>query len=505
MVFYLLVRTGIELEWRMEMKKIIIGLIALVVLLGGIFSGAYVYAVSSQKDTILKGVYINDVYVGEMTRDKATDTIEKSLNQNVVNKSIVATYGDKSYTIPYSKLNAHYDVEGAVKEAFNYGKKGNVFKRFSEKWKMRTNTYNIEMKFIADTEPLQQEVTNISSDINYDAVDATLNINNGKISFTDEKPGLKVDESSLLLLLQQAVRPDAIEEKVEIPAQVVEPNIKRADINQNYQELSSYTTKFDANNVNRSTNLRIATKTINNTVVMPGAIYSMNKALGPRTEAKGYKDASVIVGTENTNALAGGICQVTTTVYNAALMAGMEITERKPHGIAVVYAPIGMDATIYSSSIDLKFKNTSKYPIYISSTIGTNTLTVKIYGVDEHPGRTIKITSEILETIKPQTEYVNDSTLPEGKTEVKQEGVTGYRSITYKKVYQNGSLVSTEVLSRDSYKKANLIIRVGTKKGAVPPTPSPSPSPSPSVPPTTEPTIPPATETPTTEVPTTEP
>lgn len=447
------------------MKKIIIiGLTALVVLFGGIFSGAYVYAVSSQKDTILKGVYINEVYVGEMTISEATEAIEKALNQDVINKSIVATYGDKSYTIPYSKLNAHYDVENAVKKAFNYGKQGNVFKRFSAKWKMRTNTYNIEMEFVADTEPLQQEVKNIASDINYDAVDATMSIDNGKISFTDEKSGLKVDEENLLTQLQQAVRPDNVEEKVEIAVNTVEPNIKRADLNQNYQELSSYSTSFNAANVNRTTNLKIATKYVNNTVVMPGAIYSMNKTLGPRTEAKGYKDASVIVGTENTNALAGGICQVTTTVYNAALMAGMEITERSPHGIAVTYAPIGMDATIYGDYIDLKFKNTSKYPIYIAASIGGSTLTVKIYGVNEHPGRTIKITSEILQTINPQTEYVNDSTLAEGKTEVKQEGVTGYKSITYKKVYQNGSLVSTSVVSRDTYTKANKIIRVGTKK-----------------------------------------
>jgi vancomycin resistance protein YoaR len=481
----------------MEMKKIIIiGLAALVVLFGGGFSGAYVYAVSSQKDTILKGVYINEVYVGEMTKAEATDTIEKTINQNVVNKSIVATYGDKSYTIPYSKLNAHYDVEKAVEEAFSYGKEGNLLKRFSTKWKMRTDTNNIEMQFVADTEPLQQEVTNIASDINYDALDATMSINNGKISFKDEKSGLKVDEGSLLPLLQQAVRPDATEEKVEIPVQVVEPNIKKADINQNYQELSSYTTTFNASNVNRTINVRIATKTINNTIVMPGKIYSMNKTLGPRTEAKGYKEASVIVGIENTNALAGGICQVTTTVYNAALMAGMEITERKPHGIAVAYAPIGMDATIYSDYIDMKFKNTSKYPIYISSTTGSNTLTVKVYGVDEHPGRIIKITSEIIETIKPETEYIQDSTLAAGKTEVEQKGVTGYKSITYKKVYQDGSLVSTEVLSRDTYKKANTIIRVGTKKSGTTPTTTPPvtpevtplPSTTPSTTPTQEPT-----------------
>ena len=485
------------------MKKIIIiGLTTLIVLVGGIFSGMYVYGVSSQKDTILKGVYINQVYVGEMTKSQASDTIEKTLNQDVVNKSISVIHGEKNYSIQYSQLNAHYDVEKAVDEAFSYGKDGNVVKRFTAKWKMRTNTYNIEMDFIADTAPLQEEVSSIASDINYDAVDATMKISNGKISFTNEKSGLKVDEEKLLTMLQEAVRPDPVEEKVEVPVQEIAPAVKIADLNQDYKELSTYTTSFNPGAVNRTINVRLATKSVNNTVVMPGEIYSMNKTLGPRTVAKGYKDAPVIIGTTTKDELAGGICQVTTTVYNAALLAGMDIVERKPHGLAVSYAPLGMDATISGNAIDLKFKNNTSHPIYLSATTGSNTLTIKIYGVNEHPNRTIKITSEILETKKPVIEYVQDSNLPEGKTEIKQKGITGYKSATYKKVYENGKLVSTELVSKDSYKYANTIMHVGTKKSGTTPTPSVTPTVTPTSPsvtpeptPEPEPTTEPTTET----------
>jgi vancomycin resistance protein YoaR len=224
--------------------------------------------------------------------------------------------------------------------------------------------------------------------------------------------------------------------------------------------------------VNRTENVRIAANAINGILLMPGDVFSMNKALGPRVESKGYKEAPVIINGTVVPGLAGGICQVTTTVYNAALLYDLEIVERRQHGLAVSYVGAGRDATISGDAIDFKFRNTNQSPIYISAVMGKSTLSVNLYGYDEHPGRSVKIASEITERIKPDTEYINDSTLEVGKTVTEEKPITGLKSKTYKKIYQDGKLISTQLISQDYYKAAKGKIRVGTKQVEVTTPPS---------------------------------
>jgi vancomycin resistance protein YoaR len=156
--------------------------------------------------------------------------------------------------------------------------------------------------------------------------------------------------------------------------------------------------------VNRTENVKIAAAAVNGVIVLPGEVFSMNKALGPRVASKGYKEAPVIINGTVAPGLAGGICQVTTTVYNAALLYDLEIVERRQHGLAVSYVGAGRDATISGNAIDFKFRNNNKYPIYSSAIIGKSTLTINFYGTNEHPGRYVQIATEIYERIKPDTE-----------------------------------------------------------------------------------------------------
>lgn len=228
-------------------------------------------------------------------------------------------------------------------------------------------------------------------------------------------------------------------------------------------KISSFTTKFNLGDVNRSGNIKIAASYVNGTVVMPGEVYSMNKTLGPRLESKGYKEAPIIINGTHVPGLAGGICQVTTTVYNAALLANFPILERRPHQLRVGYVPAGRDATISGDAIDMKFKNTNKFPIYIKASVNQGSITVTIYGAKENAGQSVEITSEVLEKIPATTEYVNDPTLPKGQTVVEEKPTDGMKSITYRKVYQNGKLIKTEIISKDYYKPGKGKVRVGTK------------------------------------------
>lgn len=145
------------------------------------------------------------------------------------------------------------------------------------------------------------------------------------------------------------------------------------------QEISSYTTKFKASETNRVFNIQRASNSINNKVILPGETFSFNKTTGPRSYKAGYKKASVIVNGQFIQDDGGGVCQVSTTLYNALLNSNMQIVQRHPHSLPVAYVPKGRDAAVAYDYLDLKFKNNRNVPVTIKSNVSGNTLTVKMY------------------------------------------------------------------------------------------------------------------------------
>lgn len=236
--------------------------------------------------------------------------------------------------------------------------------------------------------------------------------------------------------------------------------------------ISSFSTKYDASNINRSTNLEIAARKINGTVVMPGETFSYNKVVGKRTIEEGYKDAKIYADGGVVDGLAGGICQISSTLYNAALLANLEIVERKNHSYPASYIQVGRDATVVYGVKDLQFKNTRTYPIKIESSVKNGVAEFKIYGIQEEEEYEIKILPVTTGTIPYGTSYVQDPSLAPGQQVVQQSGHMGYYVTTYIEKRLNGAEVSKEVLSKDTYSPMQTIIRTGP---AVAPAPVPAP------------------------------
>lgn len=425
--------------------------------------GAVSMAVAADDGKILNGVYINKTSVGGMTKDEAGKLISEKYNQNVQNKKITIVYKSKKYSIDYKDLKAGYNINETVDKAYNYGKNGNVFTKFYTKLKLRQDPFNFDMSFSADTSTLNSFVKKVSKDVNIEPKDAKISFNGSNFTVTPGEEGLKVNEAKLEESLKASVRQDIVDEKVEVPVEKSEPKVSEAALKKVDTKISSFTTSFKPSDVNRTGNLRIASEAIDGKVLMPGEIFSMNKALGPRVASKGYTEAPIIIKNTVVPSLAGGICQVTTTVYNAALYANFQIVERRNHGLLVSYVGAGRDATISGDAIDMKFKNTNSSPVYIQAVMGKITLTVNFYSANEHPNQKVVISAEVTERIAPKTEYINDPTLKAGEKVVDQKPISGAKSQTYRKVYENGVLVKTELLSKDSYNKADGKIRVGTK------------------------------------------
>lgn len=225
--------------------------------------------------------------------------------------------------------------------------------------------------------------------------------------------------------------------------------------------ISSYTTKYDASNTNRSGNLKIAANKINGKVLMPGEEFSYNEVVGKRTIEEGYKNAKMYENGQVIDGLAGGICQISSTLYNAVLLANLEITERRNHSYTSTYVPAGRDATVVYGRQDFKFKNSRTYPIKIEANVANGIAEFKIHGIKEEVEYEIKIIPVTTQTIPYQTEYVPDPTLIPGQQVVKQAGHSGYKVTTYIEKRLAGAVVSKEVLSNDTYNAMKTIVNVG--------------------------------------------
>lgn len=197
-------------------------------------------------------------------------------------------------------------------------------------------------------------------------------------------------------------------------------------VNNNYEEIytyliAEYKTKFNEQNINRSTNIKISSDKINNTIVLPGEIFSYNKVVGNRTVEAGFKSASVYQDGKVVNGIGGGICQVSTTLYNAVMYANLTIIERKSHLFLPTYISVGRDATVADEYIDFKFINTRKYPIKIISSINNGILDIKIYGKKQENELDIEIESTKIETIPYKVIYEQDENVNRGEKEIIQK------------------------------------------------------------------------------------
>ncbi len=227
--------------------------------------------------------------------------------------------------------------------------------------------------------------------------------------------------------------------------------------------LSIFTTRYDASNYNRTTNLRLACEKINGKVLLAGETFSYNKTVGERTIAAGYKEAKIYAAGEVVDGLGGGICQISSTLYNAVVMANLEIVERRNHQFVTSYLPAGRDATVVYGLTDFQFKNTRKYPVRLVAGVKNGIATVEVYGIKGDEEYNITFDVKTVGTLPYSTKYIDDDSLEAGSEVVKQNGANGLQTETYITKSLNGKVVSRELLSKDTYTPMQKIIKKSTK------------------------------------------
>jgi len=425
-----------------------------------------------------------------------------TLNEEIT----MQTIEDIGVKLPGLVLDSSYSVEDD-ELIISKGKKGIVIdtENLLEKVKSRLKGINIKEDYIEipvkEKEPEPIDIEKIHSEICREAKDAYYT----KDPFTvhPEVEGISFDLEAAKVILAED------KEEYIIPLKVTKAGITVADLGSRAfpDVLATFTTRYDAGNSNRSTNLAIACKKINNYVLQPGETFSYNQTVGKRSIENGFREAHIFTSSGVEDGLGGGICQISSTLYNTVVLANLDIVERHNHSYGAGYVDPGRDATVSYGALDFKFKNPRKYPVKITAYINGGVATVSISGIKEENEPRVSIVATTTATIPCPVNTIEDPNMEEGRQEVTTAGMNGYRSVTYKYLYYPDGRVDKVQLSTDTYATITKVVRVGTKKAVAPVV---TPTPTPSIPvveptPSEEPTPTPTEPTPTPSIPVVEP
>lgn len=415
---------------------------------------------------IYTGVIADGIDLSGKTKEEAKKIIEDNSTNIIGNKEIKVTLDDKVITYHYSDIEATYNVDKIVSDSINYGKDLSLMKKYriikgKKKEKILTG-------FQYNEEKLKELEKNIVKELSVEPKNATININYGNIEITPEESGYTVNSKKLHDKMIKSLNGD-VNKKTDIvvEAEKAEPKITKEALSKiQSTPMATYSTSYASSAADRSTNLQIVTGLVNGTLLMPGDEFSYSE-VSQRGRGQ-YLDAAVYVNNKVEQAEAGGICQVSSTLYNAVMRANIRSVERTNHSLTVSYVPYGLDATVAWGYLDYKFKNTYDFPVYIEGRSDNRTITFNIYGDPSAlNGVKYELTSNVLETIPPEISYIDDNNLEKGKEVVESTGQTGYKVESFIVGYKNGVEVSREFIDKDTYATTKTVIRRGTKEEPV--------------------------------------
>ena len=438
------------------MKKVGIILVISFILIA---TSAAMYLNSLTQDNfIYPGISINGVDVSGLTVTQAKEVLQDRIKVGKVS----FTHNEKKWNYDLKELGFEYDYDSSIDEAFKIGRSDNILENWITVLKLNNNKQiNLELSRTDKYENFDEIFSKIKSEVDRQAVDADISINTA-ISITPEQDGYEVDIDKLKNLLITELKDKNEDIIIEVPVKVTQASVKREQLSSINGIIGEFTTSFNAKVAGRSTNIRLASSKVDSVLLMPGQEFSFNNATGKITLAAGYKNAPVIVKGELQEGVGGGVCQVSTTLYNSVLYAGLDVVQRRAHSIPSSYVSIGRDAAVAYGSLDFVFRNSHDYPVYIKAFVSGNKVTARIYGdTTKHKNKTLS--SQVVEQIPRQVKYVNDPTLPLGKEVIDDPGRDGIKSVTYENV--DGQ---TKVVCRDHYPAKTKVIKVGTGPAEAP-------------------------------------
>ena len=476
-----------EKQAKKSGSKAVIAAVVAVVAAAGFFGYNYMQNQKIQEllaaEGIYQGVTIDGVDVAGLSEAEALELLQGKYTTEISNQVLTLYYEDAEakaddadeeeaeefrWEIPFVEIGAGYQVEDAVKAAYETGRAGTADENKKIGKELLKGGIDIEVPYTYDEKLMDAKLAEIAEEFDREAEDSTVTRKNGKFVITDEKDGLVMDQAKTKEAVAEVME-TRMGGEVLIVAEVTKPEVTAEDNEGITDLIGTFYTTYNNSDRNRNTNLMVGCNYINGTILAPGEVFSANVELGSQTAAGGYKMAGVYNNGKVEQGMAGGVCQVTTTLYNAAIMAELEIVERHPHSMTVGYVPLGRDAAIAGNYKDLKFRNNTDAPIMIEAYAANGKLVMNIFGKEVHSaGRKVSFDTVYEATVpKPAEKITEDPERPEGEREITSKGRTGSKVSVYKTVTEGGK-TSREWFTSSSYRAVADEVTVGTKKVEVP-------------------------------------
>ena len=440
---------------------------ALAIAIGTFAGSGVVHAESMPKDTVAEGVFIEQLDLSGMTISEAIDAVDDYIAGKTASK-IRLNINDNWVEVTAGDMGLSCGNAEVVEEAFEYGKEGNIVQRYKTMKDLQQEPYTFDLEFGIDEDTIRSIIEEKCTVYDVAAQDATVTRNGSSFEITPGVTGVKLDVDASVQTVIDYMKNnwDGSDASIDLVCELDQPRGSEEDFAKVKDILGTFTTSYSSSGANRSKNVANGVEKINGTILYPGETMSVYALTNPFTEANGYATATAYENGMEVDSVGGGICQVSTTLYNAALNAELEIVERSNHSMIVGYVKPSMDAAIAGTYKDLKIKNNTDAPIYIEGKTANKTATFTIYGHETRDTVNRKVTyeSEVLEqtTAEPNLKYVGDNTKPIGYKAITQKAHTGYKAQLWKVVTVNGVQESREVINKSTYNAAPAYCTVGT-------------------------------------------
>lgn len=413
-----------------------------------------------QDDRILPNVQVAFVDVGGLKREQAREKLALAVRDL---PPAVITDKQQVWLIPAQDLHMKIDLDKSIESAFMLGRNPNLIQRWQERWSLSGETVNLPVSATFDKQKLALFVAPLAAALNRQARNASIQI------MPKTKAAALVPAVEGRRLNVEKTVADAVNTPKDHTAMVIElkfdmdkPHIGDAQFAGINTLLASFSTYFKPWDADRNANLRLAADRIHGKRLQPGETFSYNETVGNRTPQQGFRMAPVILNGKLVPDWGGGVCQVSSTLYNAVLLANLDIVERSNHGRAIGYVPLGFDATVVDGQLDFKFKNNLTRPVLIYSSVTEDELYFYVLGDARDMPPPIELDYVVHKVYEPVEIKQPDPSVEAGKEVIEESPQRGFRVSSYRIRTINGK-EDRQLLATDDYDPVNRIIKVGSK------------------------------------------
>lgn len=425
-------------------------------------------AIFNVTNEIYQGVFIADIAVGGLSENEADKLIKEAFFTKATNP-IRLMHGDNIWHIDAADIDLQFDSASLAKEAYQIGRKGNFLEQLHERYITMNRSLVLPLAVSYNTDKLHQKLVSISKVTDKNPQNATIEEKSHELIIIPEKTGYTLNMAKTLADITAKINTATFGFSITITVDEISPAIVSADLQDINSVISSYTTTFNIGDTNRTDNIHLAAKSLYNILVRKGETLSFNQLVGLRIANQGYKIAPVYLNGQLVPDWGGGVCQVSSTLYNAVLLADMDIVERTSHFRPPGYVPLGQDATVADNQLDLKFRNNIDSNIYIKTEVSGSQLSVTIFGKRKINSPEIKIIATDTKVIEPKVIIKQDAALEMGKQVIDEEGEKGFIVTTYRIKSINGREIQREKLAIDDFAPVDRVVRIGIKSLPLPP------------------------------------